>query len=163
MATDSVDPMIGHNSYADLVVQKYGGNGSFDFNENCWLVQFLQNGHSNSSVLLDNPIEIYILDSINGNLGNSSFTAHRRTPVETVFLEILHSSSSQRRTRLIMLQCQRMRDVNELYINAISLRYELDPYFFSALFDQCLILAQGRRVLQSNQPALPPSKRQFMQ
>jgi hypothetical protein len=131
MATESSDSVTA--TYADFV-QKYGRNGYNGYKESCWLMQFLRHGYSTGSELLDRPIEIHILDSTNGILNNSLFTAHRATLVEPRFLETLHSSSSQRRTRLIMLQCQRLRDVNELYIDAIGLRYRLDPHFFSALF-----------------------------
>jgi hypothetical protein len=34
---------------------------------------------------------------------------------------------------------------------------------FQLYFDRCLVLAEGRRGLRSNQPALPSSERQFME
>jgi hypothetical protein len=33
MATNSSNPEIGYGSYADFVVQKYGGNGYHDYRE----------------------------------------------------------------------------------------------------------------------------------
>jgi hypothetical protein len=147
-----------------LLYRNTGGMGTrTDNKESAWLIQFLRHGYSKGVERLEKPVHIYILDSINGILGSSSFTAHRKTPVEPAFLETLHSSSLQRRTRLIMLQCERLNGVNELYIDAIGLRYRLDPHFFSAVFDRCLIWTEGRRGLRYNSTALPPSERQFMQ
>jgi hypothetical protein len=61
MATDSSNPEIRYNSYADFVVQKYGGNGYHDYREDTWLVQFLRRGYSKGSLgLLDIPVEIDI-------------------------------------------------------------------------------------------------------
>jgi hypothetical protein len=139
MAAERNDPVVGYNSYADFVLQKYGQKGRkgwnwcIGYNESSWLVQFLRQGYSKGSGRSVESTEIYIINSINGTLGSSSFTAHRKTPVEPAFLENLRNSPSQKRTRLIMLQCSDIKDVNELYIDAIGLRYRLDPHFFGLL------------------------------
>jgi hypothetical protein len=166
MATDNSNPEIGYKSYADFVTLNYGGNGYYDYNEGSWLVQFLRRGYLKVSLgLLNIPVEIDILDGIDGRtkLHRSAFKAQRKTLVEPAFLEALHSSPSQNRTRLILLKCGQLGNVNELYIDAIGLRYKLDPHFFSAYFDRCLDLAERGSIVRGTQPALPPSQRQFMQ
>lgn len=156
-------PAIQYSSYADYVVSIYG-DGSDVYSEQAWLVGFLRWGYP-ERYWKQRPaeIKIHILDSVNDILESQTFTAPRRGPVDPAFLKTLQSSPSQRRTRLIMVQCGQLGDTNGLYIDAIGLRYMLDPHFFSAHFDICLDLTEGGKPNRNFQPALLPSERQFLQ
>ncbi|KAL5345536.1 hypothetical protein ACLOAV_009286 [Pseudogymnoascus australis] len=165
MATSSSGGNYLHNTYADYVASTYGDN----YNEQGWLVRFLRQSYNIRYGERRQPnIEIHVLDSFDDNLQSQSFIALRRGPVDQRFLDILRrplgsSDSSQRRTRLLLLQCGQLGDTNGSYIDAIGLHYMLNPYFFSAHFELCRDLPESGSFVRTFAPALLPSERPFLQ
>jgi hypothetical protein len=153
-----------HNTYADYVASTYGHNND----EQGWLVNFLRHSYNKRWEGRQPDLEIHILDSFDDNLQSQSFIAPRRGLVDQNFLDILRrptgsSNSSQRRTRLLLLQCGQLGDTNGSYIDAIGLRYMLNPYFFSAHFELCKDLTESGLIGRIFAPALLPSERRFLQ
>lgn len=128
-----------------------------------FLISFLRDGYPRHYSDSRRPyVEIHIVDSVNGTLKDQLFKAPRRGAVDSIFLSALKDSSSNIRTRLILVQGMQLADLNGAYIDAIGAQFMLDPYFFSAHLDLCRRLtdsASGRVGL----PVLLPSERHFLQ
>ncbi|KAH0539016.1 hypothetical protein FGG08_004410 [Glutinoglossum americanum] len=156
----SSGPGPSYDTYADYVASVYGVRyGGF-----AWLVGFLRKGYEVRFWEYQQPqIEIHVLDSVNDTLESWSFVAPRRGPVDQSFLNVLRKPPSERRTRLILLQCGQLGDTNGSYIDAIGLHYLLDPYFFSAHFDLCRDLTESGIIGRSYGPSALPSGRRFLQ
>jgi hypothetical protein len=165
MATGSSRGNSLHSTYADYVASTYGDK----YDEQGWLVEFLRQSYNKRCWEGRQPdIEIHVLDCFDDNLQSQSFIAPRRGPVDQEFLDILRrpsgsSDSSQRRTRLLLLQCGQLGDTNGSYIDAIGLHYMLNPYFFSAHFELCRDLIESGSIARTFAPALLPSERRFLQ
>lgn len=128
-----------------------------------FLISFLRDGyHKHYSDSRRPYVEIHIVDSVDGTLKDQLFKAPRRGAVTSDFLSALKDSSSNIRTRLVLVQGMQLADLNSAYIDAIGAQYMLDPYFFSAHLDLCrrpTDSASGRVGL----PVLLPSERHFLQ
>ncbi|MCJ1262323.1 hypothetical protein MMC22_002193 [Lobaria immixta] len=153
---ESTDLDLSDRPYARHVESTFGSTHLF-------LISFLRDGYPRHYSDSRRPyVEIHIVDSVDGMLKDQLFEAPRRGPVDSVFLSALQDTSSNIKTRLVLVQGMQLADLNGAYIDAIGAQFMLDPYFFSAHLDLCRRLtdsASGRVGL----PVLLPSERHFLQ
>lgn len=153
---ESTDLDSSDRPYARYIESTFGSTHLF-------LISLLRDGYPRHYSDSRRPdVEIHIVDSIDGTLKDQLFKAPRRGAVDPVFLSALKDTSSNIRTRLVLVQGMQLADLNGAYIDAIGAQFMLDPYFFSAHLDLCRRLtdsASGRVGL----PVLLPSERHFLQ
>lgn len=153
---ESTDLDSSDRPYARHVESTFGSTHLF-------LISFLRDGYARHYSESRRPyVEIHVVDSVDGTLKDQLFEAPRRGAVDSMFLSALKDTSSNIRTRLILVQGIQLADLNGAYLDAIGAQFMLDPYFFSAHLDLCRRLtdsASGRVGL----PVLLPSERHFLQ
>lgn len=153
---ESTDLDLSDRPYARHVESTFGSTHLF-------LISFLRDGYPRHYSDSRRPyVEIHIVDSVDGTLKDQLFEAPRRGPVDSAFHSALQDTSSNIKTRLVLVQGMQLADLNGAYIDAIGAQFMLDPYFFSAHLDLCRRLtdsASGRVGL----PVLLPSERHFLQ
>lgn len=125
--------------YADLIQSTHGESKS-------WLVNFLRKGYSvRRSEARDPYIDIYILDTTDGNMSCQHFRPHRSDEADALFLTALGTRPSNSKTRLVLVQGGQLGDMNPAYLDAIGWCYRLDPPFFYTYLQDALYLSEGER------------------
>lgn len=129
MDANDTEPTYG--SYADHIEDMYENTPE-------WLRTYFREGHMPAEMDIDDgpdtacPDRIYVLDSVANMMKYHIFLVSPSALIDQQFLDLLYERSPQRRTRNLMVQSCRARDMYASYLDAIGLHYRLNPCLFAA-------------------------------